>query len=82
MNMTHTVLFLAASITAFTSGTTLAQDEEGQSPSTLEEVTVTAQKREQNLQDVGISIVAMTRDDLEQLRIFDAGQLAQHIPTV
>ena len=53
MNMTHTVLLLAAGITAFTSGTTLAQDEEDSSPSTLEEVTVTAQKREQNLQDGG-----------------------------
>ena len=33
----------------------------------LEEIVVTAQKREQNNQDVGIAITAMTGDQLEAL---------------
>src|SRR5690606_30434671 len=35
----------------------------------LEEVVVTAQKREQSVQDVGISITAITSDQLAQLRL-------------
>ena len=35
--------------------------------SVLEEVVVTAQKREQNLQDVGIAVTALSGDQMEQL---------------
>ncbi len=34
---------------------------------TLEEIVVTAQKREQNSQDIGISLSAITGDDLNAL---------------
>ncbi|WOX05104.1 TonB-dependent receptor [Microbulbifer pacificus] len=46
----------------------------------LEEVTVTAQKREQNLQDVGIAVTAFTGNQLEELGIEQAVDLAQHTP--
>ena len=38
----------------------------------LEEIVVTAQKREQNLNDVGISISAITGSQMKELGISDA----------
>lgn len=46
----------------------------------LEEVTVTAQKREQNLSDVGISITAFTGDQLRQLGMTNTTDLGMHTP--
>ena len=47
---------------------------------TLEEITVTAQKREQNLQNVGISITAVQGSDLRDLGIVDTKQLGAAFP--
>ena len=44
----------------------------------LEEVTVTAQKREQNMQDVGIAVTAYTGDQLTSLGIVDTKELAAY----
>ena len=46
----------------------------------LEEITVTAQKREQNLSDVGISITAFTGDQLKQLGMTNTTDLGMHTP--
>ncbi len=46
----------------------------------LEEVLVTAQKREENLQDVPISISAFTEEALETLRINDISDIGQFTP--
>ena len=46
----------------------------------LEEITVTAQYREQNIQDVPIAVTALSADMLEQSDIFDAATIAQHVP--
>ena len=48
----------------------------------LEEVKVTAQKREQSLQDVGITVNALTGDDLSELRIETAADIAKYTPNV
>ena len=48
----------------------------------LEEVTVTAQKREQSLQDVGIAITAFTGEQLEQLGYTNAQELSALAPGV
>ncbi len=48
----------------------------------LEEVIVTAQKREQSLQDVGISVVAFTGDQLRALGIEDSKDVASITPGV
>jgi iron complex outermembrane receptor protein len=45
----------------------------------LEEIVVTAQKREQNLQDVGISVAALGGDTLEQLGVSSTMDIVQHI---
>lgn len=48
--------------------------------SVLEEVTVTAQKREENLQDVAISISVISADQLESLRIEQPSDIASFTP--
>ena len=48
----------------------------------LEEVIVTAEKREESLQDVPISIAAFTQDNLEKLGISDIKGLASQVPNV
>ncbi len=46
----------------------------------LEEVIVTAQKREQNLQDVGISVTAFTGEQLESLGATNTTDITQQVP--
>ena len=48
----------------------------------LEEVVVTAQKREQNLQDVGISISALSGSDLKDYGLSRATELATKVPNL
>lgn len=48
----------------------------------LEEVVVTAQKREQNVQDVGISISALSGSDLKDYGLDTATELSQKIPNL
>ena len=48
----------------------------------IEEVVVTAQKREQNVQDVGIAISAMTGEQMEQLGFTNAQQVTAMAPGV
>ena len=48
----------------------------------LEEVVVTAQKRAQGSQDIGISIATVGAQDLENLGIMNAGDIAQYVPNV
>src|SRR5215813_8282838 len=46
----------------------------------LQEIVVTAQKRQQNMQDVGTSITAFDAKQLENLRLTDATDLVAHVP--
>ncbi len=48
----------------------------------LEEIVVTAQKREQDIQDVGISISAFTGDQMRVLGVQDSFDIALFIPNV
>ena len=52
------------------------------SASVLEEITVTAQKREQNLQDVSVSVAAFSGDTMKNLGIQDPKDIANLIPNV
>ena len=54
----HLILTLSLMLAPVTGSTTL-----------LEEVVVTAQKREQSVYDVGISITAFTGNQIDQLRL-------------
>jgi iron complex outermembrane receptor protein len=46
----------------------------------IEEVTVTAQRREQNIQDVGISVTALSASQLEELNISSATDIVRAVP--
>ncbi len=46
----------------------------------LEEITVTAQKREQNLQDVGISVSAFSGDQIAALGMTNTTEIIQQVP--
>jgi len=48
----------------------------------LEEIIVTAQKRAQNSQDIGISLSAVSGDDLNTLGIVQAADIAKSMPAV
>lgn len=54
----------------------------GSSAQLLEEVTVTAQKREQNLQDVGVSVTAFSGDQLSALGYTSTIDVAQQTPAM
>ena len=52
----------------------------GAGAAVLEETVVTAQKREQSIQDVGIAITAFTGDQLDQLGFTNAQQVTAMAP--
>jgi iron complex outermembrane receptor protein len=68
---------VAASVASIVSG-----QEQQQQGAGLEEIVVTATRREQNLQDVPISIVAITGDNLEQRGLDTLEEVSQAIPNV
>jgi len=53
-----------------------------QSGSALEEIVVTAQKREQNLQDVAVSVQVLGNQQLEQLNLNNFADYINFLPTV
>lgn len=60
-----------------------AQAQESQSePAVLEEIIVTSQKREENLQDVPLSITALGNEELEQLGVADFDDFAKFLPSL
>ena len=71
---------LAASAT-LASSTAIAQDTSGDEL-LLEEVMVTAQKREQSLQDVPVSVMALTARDIHQLGIQSFSDYVMQFPNV
>ena len=72
-----------ASTLALSSTTALAADSASAAPQeSLNEVIVTAQRREQRLQDVGISVTAMGAEDLKALNIENASDIARAVPSL
>ena len=51
-----------------------------QETAVLEEVIVTAQLREQNLQDVPVSVTAFSGEDMEDFRLFSLQDIARFTP--
>jgi len=56
----------------------MAEDDSGQA--VIAEIIVTAQKRSENIQDVPISITAVTRDQLINAGVTDTSQLSKLVP--
>src|SRR5262249_43710553 len=73
-------LAIGSALAAF-AGATMAADE-STSSGALEEVVVTAQKRAQNAQDVGISISAISGADLQALGAVAATDITRSMPAV
>ena len=71
------ILAMFASLLA---GAPAAANEATEGPNILEEIVVTAQKREQNLQDVGISITAFGREQLQALNLNNSNELVYLTP--
>ena len=67
---------------AVTGGAALAQDAESQEAGVLEEVIVTAQKREQNLQDISISIKALNAETLETVKADSLDDIVRLVPSL
>ena len=63
-------------------GSALVIPQIGATQEVLDEITVTASKRSQNLQDVPISITALSSTALEELGITDFDSYAQMLPTL
>lgn len=77
----HVVRGIVASLLAAGPGVVVAAEEAADSQSAgLEEVIVTAQKREQRINDVGITIAAATGEQLEQRGIDSIDDLARLVP--
>ncbi|PCI46073.1 MAG: TonB-dependent receptor [Alphaproteobacteria bacterium] len=93
--MTHTPLITisltALKLSALTSmllGTAMpvmalgAEEDSRPAVDTLEEITVTAQKRQQNLQDVGMAISAFSGGMLDRMGITQSSEVADLVPGV
>lgn len=70
-----------AAVAAVSAGAASAQDQ-GASSGGLEEVTVTAQRREQSLQEVPIAITAFSAEMLAARNIVDTYDLVRNIPNL
>ena len=75
---TRAALFLAASLAALASEAQ-AQTQAGD---TIETVTVTAEKRAENIMDIGINITAIGAEDLRQNRIMTPTDLMSQVPNL
>ncbi len=75
------IFALAVSFLAVPS-TALAQSKEAPDSGGIEEIVVTAQKRDQNVQDVPISITAFSGDTLRERNIVDVSSLSALAPNV
>ena len=87
-NWKHRQLFTAitASLAAGSSGMLLAQtDNDGEAENTagaLEEVTVTARKREENIQDIPQSIQAFSQQEIDRAGIKSLHDVARFVPSM
>lgn len=76
----------ALTLSAFALGGTLssptAQAETARNTGSLEEIIVTARKREESIQDTPISITAFSGDDLTSRQLDNVGQIAESTPNL
>ncbi len=70
----------SATVTLAVATASYAQDTGAADTGKLEEVVVTARKREENLQDVPLSITAISADQIERQRILGLVDIAAHTP--
>ena len=79
MNRLTCMLMTATSAVAW-SGPAAAQTPPTSTPTTVEDIVVTAQRREESAQSVPIAITAFSTADLERRNISSALDLVQYVP--
>src|SRR5262245_36998507 len=77
-----TTIPLASAIAAILGSSTPVFAQEQQSADVLESIIVTAQKREENLQNVPLSIQAIGNEKIEQLHLTDFADYATFLPSL
>ncbi len=75
-------LIIALPLAPMLFASTPARAQQPTAPSRLEEMTVTAQKREEDLQDVALSIQALDTERLEELQIQSFEDYIKYLPSV
>jgi iron complex outermembrane receptor protein len=60
----------------------LAADVASEEPNALEEIVVTARRREENLQNTPVSVTALSEQRLRDLDVQDISQLSAHVPNL
>ncbi|WP_375203939.1 TonB-dependent receptor [Hyphococcus sp.] len=70
---------IAAMAGALTSGRAFAQEERA---APLDTITVTARKREENVQQTPIALTAFSQATLEDRQIFNVNEIAQYVPNL
>ncbi len=78
--MARTTLCTAALVATFGASAPIFAADDGSS--LVDEIVVTAQKREQNLQDVAVSVSAFTGDQIKELNYTDAIDVIGQIPGI
>src|SRR2546430_1380170 len=78
----HVAVLAAAGLATFTGAPTARAQQPAATSGGLEEVIVTAQKREQNLQEIGISLSAVSGSDLTDLGVVNATDITKSMPAV
>jgi iron complex outermembrane recepter protein len=75
---------LASAISAILAGATpaYAQQQQASASDVLEQVVVTAQKREENLQNVPVSITAIGNEKIEELHLSNFADFATFLPSL
>src|SRR5687767_5383929 len=83
MTQSHKVRLLVSSAVcavAFTASSAAAQTQQRGEGNVIEEVVVTAGKREQSLQDVPVSVGVVTGDTIKELAITNLDELSTYVP--
>src|SRR5256714_13716480 len=78
----YVAILAAAALASVAARPTARAEQPAATGGGLEEVIVTAQKREQNLQEIGISLSAVSGSDLAELGVANATDITKSMPAV
>src|SRR3984893_2957181 len=78
----YVTILAAAALASFARAPTARAQQPAATSGGLAEVIVTAQKREQNLQEIGISLSAVSGSDLNDLGVVNATDITKSMPAV
>ena len=82
MKPNHKLSYAICSILGVNGASALAADAPGESSDAISEITVTAQRRTENIQDVPITIQALTAESLSQLNVATFDDFVKYLPNV